>query len=79
MKKGTERDDDMVSRSDWETPAFLRIKTKKGKRTGPYLETELWERDELLLVVKYELFKRNKADSVLGSRCSKPRSNVIED
>jgi hypothetical protein len=25
------------------------------------LETELWERDDLLLVVKYELFKRNKA------------------
>ena len=70
-----------ISRSDWETPAFLRIKTKKGKRTSPYLETELWERDDLLLVIKYELFKRNKAalDSVLGSRCSKPRSNVIED
>jgi hypothetical protein len=33
------------------------IKAKKGKRTSPYLETELWERDDLLLVVKYELFK----------------------
>jgi hypothetical protein len=28
---------------------------------SPYLETELWERDELLLVIKYEQFKRNKA------------------
>ena len=60
-KNATEREDDIISRSDWETPAFLRIKAKKGKRTSPYLETELWERDELLLVVKYELFKRNKA------------------
>ncbi|MFY9870905.1 MAG: hypothetical protein WAK17_14405 [Candidatus Nitrosopolaris sp.] len=25
------------------------------------METELWERDDLLLVIKYELFKRNKA------------------
>ena len=60
MKKMQLNGDDIISRSDWETPAFLRIKAKKGKRTSPYLETELWERDELLLVVKYELFKRNK-------------------
>ena len=25
------------------------------------LESELWERDELLTVIKYELYKRNKA------------------
>jgi integrase/recombinase XerD len=61
VKKGTERDEDSVSKSDWETPAFLRIKAKKSRRSSPYLETELWTRDELLLVVKYELFKRNKA------------------
>ena len=61
IKKRTEQDEDVTSRSDWETPAFLRIKAKKAKRTSPYLETELWEREELLLVVKYELFKRNKA------------------
>src|SRR5215469_4453094 len=61
VKKRTEWDEDGVSKSDWETPAFLRIKAKKGKRSSPYLETELWERDDLLLVVKYELFKRNKA------------------
>ena len=34
---------------------------KKTKRLSPYLETELWDRDELGLVIKYELFKRNKA------------------
>jgi hypothetical protein len=28
---------------------------------SPYLETELWEREELLLIIKYEPFKRNKA------------------
>jgi integrase/recombinase XerD len=61
VKKRTEWYEDSVSKSDWETPAFLRIKAKKGKRSSPYLETELWERDDLLLVVKYEPFKRNKA------------------
>jgi len=46
---------------DWETPPFATIKKKKTKRLSPYLETELWDRDELLLVIKYEQFKRNKA------------------
>ena len=49
------------SPSDWETPAYARIKKKKSKRLIPYLETELLERDELLFIIKYELFKRNKA------------------
>jgi hypothetical protein len=49
------------STSDWETPPFARIKKKKTKRLSPYLETELWERDELLFIIKYEPFKRNKA------------------
>lgn len=34
---------------------------KETKRLSPYLETELWNRDELPLVIKYEQFKRNKA------------------
>lgn len=59
VKKGTEGDEeDKVSKSD----AFLRI---KAKRTSPDLETELWECDDLLLVVKYEPFKRNKAAMTL--------------
>src|SRR5215212_4263542 len=49
------------SSSDWETPVFATIKKKKTKRLSPYLETELWERDELLQIIKYEPFKRNKA------------------
>ena len=46
---------------DWQTPAFIQIRKKKTKRTSPYLETELWEREELLCVLKYEPSKRNKA------------------
>jgi integrase/recombinase XerD len=37
------------------------IKKKKTKRLSPYLETEIWDRDELLTVVKYESYIRNKA------------------
>jgi integrase/recombinase XerD len=47
--------------SEWETPSFATIKKKKTKRLSPYLETEIWEREELQLIIKYEKFKRNKA------------------
>jgi integrase/recombinase XerD len=47
--------------SDWETPHFVRIKKKKTKRISPYLETELWEKEDLLTIIKYEGYKRNKA------------------
>ena len=46
---------------EWITPSFLRIKEKKTKRISPYLESELWEKDEILLITKYETCKRNKA------------------
>jgi integrase/recombinase XerD len=51
----------VMPQSDWETPAFARIKEKKTKRISPYSETELWERDEILYILKYEPYKRNKA------------------
>jgi hypothetical protein len=47
--------------SEWETPEFVKIKAKKTKRHSPYLETELWDRDEILFIVKYEPHIRNKA------------------
>lgn len=46
---------------NWQTPEFVKIKTKKSKRISPYLESEIWEKDELLSVVKYEPHRRNKA------------------
>jgi integrase/recombinase XerD len=52
---------DDVQFSDWETPYFVRIKKKKSKRISPYLESELWEKQELLTIIKYESHKRNKA------------------
>ncbi len=50
-----------LPQSDWITPSFTQITEKRTKRVSPYLESELWERDELLTVIKYELYKRNKA------------------
>jgi integrase/recombinase XerD len=47
--------------SDWITPTFVSIKKKKTKRISPYLETELWEKEELVCIIKYEPSKRNKA------------------
>ena len=46
---------------NWQTPEFIKIKNKKSKRVSPYLESEIWEKDELLSIIKYESYKRNKA------------------
>jgi hypothetical protein len=43
------------------TPDFVNINKKKTKRLSPYDESEIWEREELLSIVKYEPYKRNKA------------------
>jgi hypothetical protein len=50
-----------LQQSDWTTPPFANIKKKKTKHISPYLESELWERDEILSIIKYEPHKRNKA------------------
>ena len=52
---------DILPVSDWTTPSFVQIKEKRSKRISPYLETELWERDDILSIIKYEPYKRNKA------------------
>jgi integrase len=56
-----ERSFEDVQFSDWDTPDFVKIKKKKSKRISPYLESELWEKQELLTIIKYEPHKRNKA------------------
>jgi hypothetical protein len=45
----------------WETPSFIQIRKKKTKRLSPYSETEIWDPEELLSIVKYERYRRNKA------------------
>jgi hypothetical protein len=53
--------DKEIDKDYWETPEFLKIKNKKTKRISPYVETEIWDKDELLSILKYESYKRNKA------------------
>ena len=47
--------------SNWETPPAARIKEKKTKRESPYSGTEIWDREELFAIIKYEPEIRNKA------------------
>ena len=47
--------------SEWNTPQFVQIKKKNTKRLSPYSQTDIWDRDELLAVVKYQPYLRNKA------------------
>jgi integrase/recombinase XerD len=57
-KQGEEDD---IPESEWVTPSFINIKKRRTKRVSPYSESEIWERDELLSIVKYEPYIRNKA------------------
>jgi integrase/recombinase XerD len=56
-----QEDDDAISESQWVTPSFINIKKRRTRRLSPYSESEIWERDELLMVIKYEPYKRNRA------------------
>jgi len=44
--------DTYVPIKDWKTPSFLNIDKKKTKRLSPYLETELWDKEDVLTIVK---------------------------
>lgn len=33
--------------SEWETSSFVEIKKKKTKRLSPYLDSEIWDREDL--------------------------------
>ena len=38
---------------------FVKIKSTKTKCQSPYLETEIWDRDEILFIINYESYTRN--------------------
>lgn len=53
--------DKLIQDETWETPTFLKIKSKKALRESPYDASQIWERDEVLKIVEYEPEPRNKA------------------
>jgi integrase/recombinase XerD len=60
-KQRLDKNQDKIEPSEWITPAYVRIKEKRSKRVSPYLESEIWDKDELQTIIKYEPHKRNKA------------------
>lgn len=50
-----------VQIENWKTPSFVQIKKKRTKRLSPYAESEIWDLEEILLIVKYEHSTRNRA------------------
>jgi hypothetical protein len=55
-----ENESTIQDNDEWITPEFCKIKAKQTKRLSPYSENEIWERDELLTLVKHEPSIRNK-------------------
>jgi integrase/recombinase XerD len=52
---------DRSTDENWETPPFLRIKSKKALRESPYGVNDIWELDDVLTIVAYEPELRNQA------------------
>ena len=46
---------------NWITPDFAKLKKKKTRRISSYSESEIWDKEELLSIIKYEPNIRNKA------------------
>ena len=55
----------LLEPSNWITPSFVQIKKIKTKRLSPYLESELWEKKEIISIIQYEPYLRNKATIML--------------
>jgi integrase/recombinase XerD len=49
------------AQDDWETPSFLKIKSKKRLRDSPYDVNHIWELNDVLTIVSYEPELRNQA------------------
>ena len=54
-------DDQSKGLEYWITPEFMKIKKKQSKRISPYMANEIWEKEELQTIIKYEISRRNKA------------------
>jgi len=66
------------SYDSWTTPSFINIKSKRTKRLSPYSETEIWDRDELFTIIRYEMNTRNKAIlSLLWDLDARPSEIVL--
>jgi integrase/recombinase XerD len=61
QKDKENKGEEPLPKSEWSTPCFVKIQEKRTKRISPYLESELWDRDDLLSLMPYEKYKRNKA------------------
>lgn len=45
--------DDIIPMNLWKNPSFIeQLKPKETKRLSPYAETEIWEKDEFLSILK---------------------------
>ncbi len=58
---GIDATDDSKGHEYWTTPEFVRIRQKQSKRSSPYLGSEIWDKEELQSIIKYEISRRNKA------------------
>ncbi|MDF2737177.1 MAG: Integrase [Nitrososphaeraceae archaeon] len=61
IKKNADKQNFSLDPSNWITPEFVHVNKIKTKRLSPYLESELWDKEEIVSIIKYEPYTRNKA------------------
>jgi integrase/recombinase XerD len=65
IKQNSDKENFNLEPSNWITPVFVQINKIKTKRVSPYLESELWDKDEIGSIIKYKPYTRNKATIML--------------
>ena len=59
--KGNNNQRNYYNICNWKTPDFVTINKKKTKRLNPYNESDIWDKEKLLSIIKHEPYKKNKA------------------
>src|ERR1051326_2467328 len=51
----------LVDPQTWQTPEFAKIRDQKSKRLSQSTQSEIWDKEDIILVIKYATHLRNKA------------------
>jgi integrase/recombinase XerD len=51
IKQNSDKENFNLEPSNWITPVFVQINKIKTKRVSPYLESELWDKDEIVSII----------------------------
>ena len=75
--KGSNNQRNYYNICNWKTPDFVTINKKKTKRLNPYNESDIWDKEKLLSIIKHEPYKKNKAILTLLWNFARPHEITL--